>query len=107
MCKAIPPLRFLRFAFAGATLAGILLGLLMAVSPEFHDFVHHDGDAAEHQCLVTTMQYGGCDDLAPEASAVSFLLPTMLRLETTDESLWVRSLFATGCVFEHGPPLVS
>ncbi len=33
-----------RFALVGAMLAGIVVALLLAASPELHKLVHHDGD---------------------------------------------------------------
>jgi hypothetical protein len=96
-----------RLALVGAIFAGIALALLMAVSPELHEFVHHDGDADGHQCLVTLMQTGGCDDTAPETLVVTAFLATLFGTVPIGESAWVESVFASGSVFEHAPPFVS
>ena len=97
----------LRLALIGAVIAGLVLALMMAVSPELHELVHHDGDAMEHQCLVTLMQTGGCDNTAPEAVVVAAFLATLFGPEPIGESVWVQSVFASGCVLEHAPPFVS
>ena len=96
-----------RLALGSAVIAGLVLALLMAVSPELHELVHHDGDAKDHQCLVTLMQTGGCDNTAPEAVVVAAFLATLFGPEPSGESVWVQSVFASGCVLEHAPPFVS
>ena len=96
-----------RLALVGAMLAGIVMAVLMAVSPDLHDLVHHDGGAGEHQCLVTMMLAGGCDATAPEALNVAVFLAPLFGMEPMGESAWVESVFASGSVFEHAPPFVS
>ena len=97
----------LRLALIGAVIAGLVLALLMAVSPELHELIHHDGDAMEHQCLGTLMQTGGCDDTAPEAIVVAGFLATLFGPEPSGESVWVQSVFASAGVLEHAPPFIS
>lgn len=96
-----------RIALGCAVIAGLVLALLMAVSPELHELVHHDGDAKEHQCLVTLMQAGGCDNTAPEAVLVAAFLATLFGTEPVSASVWVQSVFASAGVCEHAPPFVS
>ena len=83
------------------------LALAMAVSPGLHDRVHHDGDEKGHQCLVTLMLTGGCDDTTPEALVVTAFPATSFGTVPIGESAWVESVFAGGSVFEHAPPFVS
>ena len=66
-----------------------------------------DGDERGHQCLVTLMLTGGCDDTAPEALVVTAFLATLFGTVPIGESAWVESVFASGSVFEHAPPFVS
>ncbi len=107
MPTAQQPDKLPRLALVCALLAGMLLALMMAVSPELHDFAHHDGDKNGHQCLVTLMLTGGCDDTAPEALVVTAFLATLFGTVPVGESAWVESVFAGGSVFEHAPPFVS
>lgn len=88
-------------------LAGIVMAVLMAVSPDLHDLIHHDDGASKHQCLVTMMLAGGCDDTAPEALKVAAFLASLFGTVPMGESAWVESVFASGSVFEHAPPFVS
>jgi hypothetical protein len=90
-----------------ALLAGLLLSLVLAVCPEMHELVHHGGDAAEHQCLATLLQTGGCDDTAPQSLLVAAFFGSLSGQQPVNELVWVESVFASGCVFEHAPPAVS
>lgn len=96
-----------RLALVCALLAGMALALLMAVSPELHELAHHDGDEKGHQCLVTLMLTGGCDDTTPEALVVTAFLATLFGTVPVGGSVWVESVFAGGSVFEHAPPFIS
>ena len=107
MRSAPRPGKIPRLALVCALLAGMLLALMMAVSPGLHDVVHHDGDEKGHQCLVTLMLTGGCDDTAPEALVVTAFLASLFGTVPVGESEWVESVFAGGSVFEHAPPFVS
>jgi hypothetical protein len=100
---------FSRFAVAGVVLLGLCFALLLAVCPELHDRLHHDGDADgdTHHCLVSLIQSGGCACAGPEAVTVVAQLPGRVEADWAAVSAEVCSVFAGACVFEHGPPFVS
>jgi hypothetical protein len=55
---------------AAAVLAMHLLVVSLAMSPALHDWLHHDADAQDHQCAVTSMLAGFLDQpAAPDPSA--------------------------------------
>lgn len=95
-----------RLALCGAVLAGFVLALLMAASPELHERLHHEAGEAEHTCLAATFESGGCDDAVP-APALSAFVAMLLEVAPTLHAQRSGSLFLAGCVFEHAPPFVS
>ena len=47
-----------RFALVGAAVAGFMLALALATSPQLHRLVHPDSDQPAHSCIATTLQTG-------------------------------------------------
>ena len=76
-----------RLALCGAVLAGLLLALLMAVSPELHDKLHHDANGSEHVCLVTILAANGCNDAACAPLLPAFVA-TLCETGETMRSQW-------------------
>jgi hypothetical protein len=106
MPRAHPTSAILRIALFSAALAGFVFAMLLAGSPELHEWAHQDGSGTEHQCLATSLHSGTCDDVTP---APIFTGVTFTASDTTPE---IRrhaapSLFLSCGVFEHAPPAVS
>ena len=95
-----------RLVLCGAVLAGLLLALLMAVSPELHDTLHHDSGGPEHVCLATVLAGNGCDDVASAPVLAGFVAMLCEPVETM-RSQRSGSSFLSGCVLEHAPPFIS
>ena len=106
MFHALRHAKIPRLAIGGAVLAGLLLALLMAASPELHERWHHDADGPEHVCLATTLAANGCDDAAP-APVLSAFIAMLLEVAPSLHSQRSGSLFLAGCVLEHAPPFIS
>jgi hypothetical protein len=98
---------FFRSGVIGSVLLGLLLALILSASPSLHELVHGDHDGAEHQCLVATLQGGGCDDVEPEVPTIAVFLASIVASVPIGDLVWVESIFSIGCVFEHAPPFVS
>jgi hypothetical protein len=98
---------FFRTGVIGSVLFGFVLALILSASPRLHELVHGDHDAAGHQCLVATLQGGGCNDVEPGAPTIAVFLASILVLVPIGDLAWVESIFSIGCVFEHAPPFIS
>lgn len=95
-----------RLALVAALLAGFVLALVFAASPELHGRIHHDADQQEHQCLATTIGGGGCED-APAAPTLAGFIAVLFAVEPEDHSRAAESQFLSCGVFEHAPPVIS
>jgi hypothetical protein len=87
----------------GAVLAGFLLALGLAASPGLHEFIHHDGGRAHHECLATTLQANGCDDALLVVMVVLPLAQPDADAPPREAEL-AKSFFLSCRVLEHAPP---
>ncbi len=106
MCQRLREARILRSAVAALALAGIVLALLMSVSPDLHKSLHHDSDQAQHECLATMLDNGGCEG-APVVLFVARLQPESQLVLLTCDAVAAGSYFLSCSIFEHAPPVLS
>jgi hypothetical protein len=92
---------------AGSLLASFALVLVLAVSPQLHERLHKDSSQPSHECAVTLLASGKCD----QSSAPPLLRPPQpaVQFEKTPalNPLWVPAPFLSASVFEHAPPALS
>lgn len=106
MMKSFRHSGIFRLALVSAVLAGFVLALALAASPELHERIHHDADQEEHQCLATTIGGGGCEDALVAPMLVGFVAVFSATVPA-EYSRAAGSLFLSCRVLEHAPPLVS
>jgi hypothetical protein len=94
-----------RFAIVGTVIAGFLLGLALAMSPQLHKLVHPDGDQPFHSCLATTLQAGAYDTVDVVAVAIQLVATSVATVPPRDGGM-VESFFLSCRLLEHGPPRV-
>ncbi len=97
--------RLARAVLVGATLAGFVIGLILAASPALHEQLHHDCDDehGHHECLATVLHAGGCDDAAP-APPLTGLAVAVAGIRLPDHSVPAESLYLQFQILEHAPP---
>lgn len=95
-----------RLALLGAVMAGLLLALALAASPQLHELLHHDGDRQEHVCLATILQAGGFEDVLVVIMAVEPMTEVIATAPLCDVEE-AESFFLSCRVLEHAPPFVS
>ena len=103
MRKAVRHLEILRLALIGATLAGFVIALWLAASPEAHEDMHGGDEHGHHECLATALHAGACDDAAPAQALASFIA-TLFAMVPPGESRAADSLFLSFRILEHAPP---
>jgi hypothetical protein len=91
---------------AGLALAGFVLALMMSASPELHKSLHHDAEEAQHECLVTLLDSGGCEG-APVVGFAVQPLPEPQPFLPGPDGIAAESFFLACSVFEHAPPVSS
>jgi hypothetical protein len=92
--------------FAGALAAALLLALASSAAPQLHEWIHSDSAAPTHQCAVTLMSHGQCDNAVTPLPSLDGSLPRgdaeLLRDRSAIVALGVES-----SILEHAPPLFS
>ena len=97
----------IRGAIAGWMCAAFLSALALSVSPRWHELLHVDAKAAQHECAVTLIGSGSYQQPAPAplvaapVPALQFCFIPALR------PVWVASPFLGARIFEHAPPALA
>ncbi|HEX4638891.1 MAG TPA: hypothetical protein VH170_05335 [Chthoniobacterales bacterium] len=87
--------------------AAFVWTLVLSVSPQLHERIHHDANAVNHSCAVTIIASGNCDHspvgplLGAPAAIAPFSEPVDLK------SVWVQPLCLGAHIFAHAPPVVA
>ena len=93
----------LRRGITALLIVQLLIVMAMSVSPQLHEWIHHDADADDHECAVTLFMHGGCD--APVAIlAVAVFIAFVFERLVRPRLVLVDGLFLSRSVFEHAPP---
>lgn len=107
MFRALRPREVFTRWIAALTLCHIVVAIAMAASPAIHEFIHHDADDDDHDCVVTVFHAGGTDRPATQPVFAAAILPQQFFSVAEFDPQWVASLFVSQCVLEHAPPVVS
>jgi len=92
-----------RTALVGAVIAGYVLALALATSPQLHDLCHHDARQREHVCLATILHSGGSEPVAVAVVAVA-ALPALIAKVPLPSVQDTESFFLRCRLLRHGPP---
>jgi hypothetical protein len=95
-----------RLVLIGAVVAGLLLALALAASPQLHELLHHDGEDQEHVCLATILQAGGFEEVLVVIMAVEPMTEVIATAPLRDVEE-AGSFFLSCRVLEHAPPFLS
>jgi hypothetical protein len=82
-------------------LAALLTILAMAVFPPLHQWVHHDANKPDHQCVVTVISTGHIDGVLP--AVVTFFLLAAVGLQNRTLVRRKRAVCRSS-ILEHAPP---
>ncbi len=96
-----------RLLITGGLFASVFLALLLAVAPQSHERVHLDASTGHHECAVTLIATGKCEQ--SEAPVLASLPQPVVQCEKVSslQTVWVAAPFLGACIFEHAPPAVS
>jgi hypothetical protein len=103
MARNSPTPAILRIALFSAAFAGFVFAMLLAGSPELHEWAHHHSDDSEHECLADALHSGACDHVTPAP------LFTGIAFGPVEAAPAIRthaapSLFLSCRILEHAPP---
>jgi hypothetical protein len=98
-----PAPSLIRGAIAGWVCAAFLSALALSVSPQWHELLHPNAKAAQHECAVTLIGSGSYQHTA--APLVTAPVPALqFSFVPALHPVWVASPFLGARIFEHAPP---
>ena len=109
MQRQLQPSAFsiLRGTIASWTCAGLLLAFALSVLPDWHELLHSDAPAPQHECAVTLVSSGTHHQPAPAPLVVAPLPALQLSFIPTLHPVWVATPFCEARIFEHAPPALA
>ena len=92
----------LRGTIAIWTCAALLFAFALSVLPHWHELLHCDAKAPQHECAVTLVSSGTHHQPAP--LAVAPVPALQLSFIPALHPVWVATPFVGARIFEHAPP---
>jgi hypothetical protein len=96
-----------RGVIASSICAAFLLALSLSVSPQWHEFMHPDAKAGQHECAVTLIGSGNVQHSAPAPLVVAPAPALQFSFVPALHPVWVASPFIGARIFEHAPPALA
>lgn len=93
-----------RGAIATWLCVAFLLALALSVSPHWHELLHVDAKAAQHECAVTLISAGNYQHSTPAPLVLAPVPAVQFSFVLALHPVWVASPFLGASVFEHAPP---
>ena len=97
----------IRGAIASWVCAAFLSALALSVSPRWHELVHPNAKAAQHECAVTLIGSGSYQQAAPAPLVVAPVPALQFCFVPALRPVWVASPFLGARIFEHAPPVLA
>jgi hypothetical protein len=104
LIQSIRNAKRLQRTLAGGLIAAFLIVLAMEACPAFHEFIHNDAGADDHECAVTLFQSGACHSAPVLAFVVGDISPLCFFEVPAVAGQWVPGIFLTRNILEHAPP---
>jgi len=97
----------IRGVIASWVCVAFLSALALSVSPRWHELVHPDAKAAQHECAVTLIGSGSYQQAAPAPLVVAPVPALQFCFIPALRPVWVASPFLGAHIFEHAPPALA
>ncbi|MEY2560386.1 MAG: hypothetical protein QOG51_801 [Verrucomicrobiota bacterium] len=97
----------IRGTIAGWLCAAFLGALALSVLPQWHELLHPNAKAAQHECAVTLIAAGNLQQSAPAPLVVAPLPALQFSFVPALNPIWVASPFISARIFEHAPPALA
>lgn len=96
-----------RLAISFCLIASFLFGVALSALPQLHERVHPDANQSQHECVVTLIAHGKCDNtVSPPVIDPEIVLVSSEQISSID-IVSVAPLFLSGRIFEHAPPALA
>lgn len=94
-----------RKIIATSICAGLLSVLALSAMPQWHERIHSDAKAPQHECAVTLASSGNYQQLLP---IVAVPVPVLqFCFVPALHPVWVASPFISARLLEHAPPALA
>ena len=97
----------LRGMIASWVCVAFLSALALSVSPRWHELLHPDAKAAQHECAVTLIGSGSYQQPTPAPLVVAPVPALQFCFIPALHPVWVASPFIGARIFEHAPPALA
>jgi hypothetical protein len=94
----------LRGTIASWTCAALLSAFTLSVLPHWHELLHSDAKAPQHECAVTLVNSGTHHQPAPAPLVAAPARALLLSFVPSLHPVWVATPFVGARIFEHAPP---
>jgi hypothetical protein len=108
-CQLMRPLAtsVIRGAIASWVCVAFLSALALSVSPHWHELVHANAKAAQHECAVTLIGSGSYQQANPAPLVAAPVPALQFCFVPALHPVWVASPFLRARIFEHAPPALA
>jgi hypothetical protein len=93
-----------RTAIGLGLISAFVFALALSASPQLHERVHADSNQSQHECAVTLIGHGNCDDAVPAPIVDCGATPIASGQVLPFDLGFVAPLFLSARIFEHAPP---
>lgn len=83
-----------------------LSAVALSGSPHWHELLHLDANAAQHECAVTLISAGNYQHTTPAPLVLAPAPAVQFSFVLALHPIWVASPFLGASIFEHAPPTV-
>ena len=97
----------IRGAIAGWICVAFLSALALSVSPQWHELLHPNAKAAQHECAVTLIGSGTYQQATPGPFVAAPVPALQFCFIPALHPVWVASPFLGARIFEHAPPALA
>jgi hypothetical protein len=97
----------LRGTVASWTGAALLAAFALSVLPHWHELLHSDATAAQHECVITVVSSGSHHQPAPAPLVTAPVPALQFSFVPVLHPVWVATPFVGARIFEHAPPALT
>jgi hypothetical protein len=94
----------IRGAMVGWVCVAFLSALALSVAPQWHELLHPDAKAIQHECAVTLIGSGNYQQVATGPLVAAPVPALQFCFIPALHPVWVASPFLGARIFEHAPP---
>ncbi len=96
-----------RVGVAALLIQALLFALFLSLAPQMHHRIHSDAQQSEHECVVTLITHGKCENFVSPPLVEPAIIPISAEQVSSIDVVFVAPQFLGGRILEHAPPALS